>query len=208
MAIETKQYLDYLGLKDYDGRLKNWVQSLNTSTSAELQEAISNLEELVGSESVEERVSEAVAKIVDSAPETFDTLKEVADWIETHGEAAAALLQEVHDLEDEVAKVDQKVDDVYNAIQSISGAQIAALFLEAVAYDNSKSVAEQIAALGESQKLVINAATDATITEDITINSDCTIEAEGVEFTGNITIAEGKEITVIGATFSGAVTIQ
>lgn len=48
-------------------------------TDAELQQAIDALEALVGEGTVDERVAAAVAQILDSAPETFDTLKEVAD---------------------------------------------------------------------------------------------------------------------------------
>ena len=208
MAFEGKQYLDYSGLQTYDAKIKQWFKSLNDSSAAELQASIDSLEALVGEGTVDERVAAAVASIIDSAPETFDTLKEVAQWIEEHGEAASALIQRVAELEDEAARIDAKVDDAYAAIQSISGTYIEALFLEPVAYDNSKTVAEQIAALGENEKLVIDSAEDSVINEDIAIANDCVIEAEGVEFAGNITVADGTAVTVIGATFSGTVTVQ
>ena len=206
--LEVKQYLDYDGLKDYDYLLKNWIKSLNTASSNELQEKIDNLELLVGDEKVEEVVSEAIANLVDSAPQTFDTLKEIADWIESHGEAAAALVATVAQMGEDIVALDTKIDNVYDAIQSISGVYIEALFLEPVAYDSSKTVVEQIAALEEGQKLVIDASEDAVISEDIAITSDCVIEAEGVEFSGAITVDKDVEATVIGATFSGPVTIQ
>lgn len=212
MAFENKQYLDYSGLQTYDAKIKEWVNALNSSSAAELQDAIDALEALVGEGTVDDRVAAAVASIIDSAPTTFDTLKEVADWIETHGEAAAALVQRVAELEEEVEtetkRLDDKVDDAYAAIQSISGVMIEAMFYTPVAYDSSKTVAEQIAALGENEKLVIDSATDATIAENITISDDCVIEAEGVEFTGTITVAEGVSANVIGATFSGQVVVQ
>lgn len=47
-------------------------------------------------------VSEEVAKIVNSAPEAFNTLKEIADWIEEDAEPAIVLAN----------KVEQKVDKV------------------------------------------------------------------------------------------------
>ena len=205
---EIKQYLDYPGLEEYDYRLKNWIKQLNLAQSQELEEAINNLEIQVGEGVVEERIAAAIANLVDSAPQTFDTLKEIADWIEEHGEAAAALIESVATLGQELERVEDKVDSNWNAIQSIPGAYIEALFLEPIEYDSSKTMTEQIAALGDNEKLVINAAEDAVISEDITINSDCVIEAEGVEFSGNIAVAEGTAATVIGATFSGTVTIQ
>lgn len=78
MAFENKQYLDYSGLKTYDAKIKEWMRSLNSASAADLQASIDNLEALVGEGTVDERVAAAVASIIDSAPETFDTLKEVA----------------------------------------------------------------------------------------------------------------------------------
>ena len=36
-------------------------------------------------------VSDEIAKVVAGAPESFDTLKEVSDWISTHGQDAASM---------------------------------------------------------------------------------------------------------------------
>lgn len=41
--------------------------------------------------SVKKTVSDEIAKIVAGAPESFDTLKEVSDWISTHGQDAASM---------------------------------------------------------------------------------------------------------------------
>ena len=41
--------------------------------------------------SVKKTVADAVAKIVADAPESFDTLKEISDWISSHADDAAAM---------------------------------------------------------------------------------------------------------------------
>ena len=41
--------------------------------------------------SVKKTVSDEIAKVVAGAPESFDTLKEVSDWISTHGQDAASM---------------------------------------------------------------------------------------------------------------------
>lgn len=41
--------------------------------------------------SVKKTVADAVAKIVADAPESFDTLKEISDWIASHSESAATM---------------------------------------------------------------------------------------------------------------------
>lgn len=41
--------------------------------------------------SVKKQVADAIAKIIADAPESFDTLKEISDWISTHAEDAATM---------------------------------------------------------------------------------------------------------------------
>lgn len=77
---------------------------LASALSTEISNASSNIatqtgriDTLVGNESGDDAKSvrvisaEEVAKIVASAPESFDTLKEIADWISTHSDDAAAM---------------------------------------------------------------------------------------------------------------------
>ena len=47
--------------------------------------------------SVKKTVADAVAKIVADAPESFDTLKEISDWISTHSESASAMNTAIQD---------------------------------------------------------------------------------------------------------------
>lgn len=206
MAIE-KTFLDYTGLQAYDSKLKDWVKALQNASASEvtggLQAQIDALNELVGEGTVDERVAAAVASIVDSAPETFDTLKEVASWIEEHGEAAAALIQTVADQGQEIVALDHKIDEVADSIQAISGTYIDALFLEAVTVAEGQTIQDAIDTLGEGQKLVLT----EDVAEDLTINHDAVIEADGVTFSGKITVAQGIAATVIGATFTGEVVV-
>jgi len=206
MAIE-KTFLDYTGLQAYDSKLKDWVKALQNASTSEvtggLQAQIDALNELVGEGTVDERVAAAVASIVDSAPETFDTLKEVASWIKEHGEAAAALIQTVADQGQEIVALDHKIDEVADSIQAISGTYIDALFLEAVTVAEGQTIQDAIDTLGEGQKLVLT----EDVAEDLTINHDAVIEADGVTFSGKITVAQGIAATVIGATFTGEVVV-
>ena len=206
MAIE-KTFLDYTGLQAYDSKLKDWVKTLQETSAADvaggLQAQIDALNELVGEGTVDERVAAAVAGIVDSAPETFDTLKEVASWIEDHGEAAAALIQTVADQGQEIVALDHKIDEVADSVQAISGTYIDALFLDAVTVAEGQTIQDAIDTLGEGQKLVLT----EDVAEDLTINHDAVIEADGVTFSGKITVAQGIAATVIGATFTGEVVV-
>lgn len=52
-----------------------------------------------------EEAKSAVSAVVDGADDAFDTLKEVADWINTHGEAATELTSRVKANEDAITKL-------------------------------------------------------------------------------------------------------
>ena len=87
---------------------------------------------------------------------------------------------------------------------SISGTMIEALFLDPVELEENQSVQDAIGALQEGQKLVLT----EDVAEDLVITSDAVIEAEGVDFSGTITVSESAAVTIIGATFSGEVVVQ
>ena len=45
-----------------------------------------------GEGSTDKKITDAIAKLVDNAPEDLDTLKEIAEWIKNHGTEAAGML--------------------------------------------------------------------------------------------------------------------
>lgn len=80
-----------------------------------------------GEGSVSKTVSDAVSALVDNAPETFDTFKEIATWIEKHGNDATAMTTAISALEailagfgtgeGETATVKKYVDDAITALK-------------------------------------------------------------------------------------------
>lgn len=56
-----------------------------------------------GEGSVDKKVSEAVARIVADAPEAYDTLKEIADWIASHSTDATAMNTQINANKDDIA---------------------------------------------------------------------------------------------------------
>lgn len=67
--------------------------------------AISTIQGTDTSKSIRTIASEEVAKVVDGAGESFDTLKEIAEWITTHGSQAADLSTAVAKLQGIVAGI-------------------------------------------------------------------------------------------------------
>ena len=200
----AKQYLDYTGLREYDARIKAWIEAHQPEIPevdlSGIESTLQELQSLVGNESVSAQIESAMNALIDGAPQALDTLKEISNWIEEHGEAASALVESVASLGDKINQVESKID----AINAISGTMIEALFLEPVTLEENQSVQDAINNLQEGQKLVLT----NNVAETLVINSDAVIEAEGVDFSGNITVDKDAAVTIIGATFSGEVVVQ
>lgn len=200
----VKEYLDYSGLREYDAKIKAWIQNHQPEIPevdlSEIESTLQELQNLVGNESVSTQIESAINALINGAPNALDTLKEISDWISEHGEAASALVESVASLGEKVNATNEKLDNFV----AISGTLIEALFLEPVEVEPGQTVQSAIDSLQEGQKLVLNNDVDETLV----INNNAVIEAEGVDFSGNITVDKDAAVTIIGATFSGEVVIQ
>ena len=135
--METKVYLDKEGLALYDELIKLYIQSqiADVNVEAEAERAQAAEQELykqlvaIGTDRIkplEDKVNslaEMLELLTADAPEAFDTLKEIADWIKQDETATASLIQTVS------AKADKSyVDEKYAQITSINEGSIEALF--------------------------------------------------------------------------------
>lgn len=71
-------------------------------------------------EAVKKLINDAIANVVDSAPENFDTLKELADWIANDTDGAAAMATQIQNNEKSITELQkiietQEVDTIENA---------------------------------------------------------------------------------------------
>ena len=135
--METKVYLDEEGLALYDELIKLYIQShvADANVEAEAERAQAAEQELykqlvaIGTDRIkplEDKV-DSLAKMLDlltvDAPEAFNTLKEIADWIKQDETATASLIQTVSEKADK-----SYVDEKYAQITSINESNIEALF--------------------------------------------------------------------------------
>ena len=135
--METKIYLDEEGLALYDELIKLYIQSqvADASVEAEAERAQAAEQELyeqlvaIGTDRIKpledkvDSLAEMLELLTVDAPEAFDTLKEIADWIKQDETATASLIQTVS------AKADKSyVDEKYAQITSIDEGSIEALF--------------------------------------------------------------------------------
>lgn len=111
---DEKYYLNEVGLralwKKLDDRDKEIVRKildnktaidlLNATATTDTQAPLGSVERTVG-----DKVAEEIAKIVANAPADFDTLKEIADWISTHSDSAAAMNSAIQENRDAVSSL-------------------------------------------------------------------------------------------------------
>lgn len=98
---KTELYLAKLN-GDYDGALP----PPNTKVEIYLYNLVKN--GIVQDDleiSISQKVAEEVAKIVAGAPEDFDTLKEMSDWLLEHEDSAAAMNSEIQELKTSKADI-------------------------------------------------------------------------------------------------------
>lgn len=200
----AKEYLDYAGLKQYDEAIKQYIAdhaspAVEPYDDSALVTDLNNLKELVGETPVADQITAAITALVNGAPNSLDTLKEIAEWINTHGEAASDLVSVVAEQGEKLSAVENKVD----AITAISGTYIDALFLTPVEVAEGQTVQEAIEALNEGEKLVLTGDVD----EDLRINQNAVIEAQDVTFNGKISVDQNVTVTIIGASFAGEVVV-
>lgn len=84
------------------------------------------IDTLNGASTVQGSVAYQIAQVVAGADESFDTLKEIADWITTHKTDAASMNSQINTNKDDIAALKTKVGDTSVADQ-ISAAVDAAL---------------------------------------------------------------------------------
>ena len=111
---DEKYYLNEVGLralwKKLDDRDKEVVKKiLDNKTAIDLLNATATIDNQAPLGSVErtvgDKVAEEIAKIVANAPEDFDTLKEIADWISTHNDSAASMNSAIQENRDAVSSL-------------------------------------------------------------------------------------------------------
>lgn len=71
-----------------------------------------------GEGSVKKAVSDAVASIVNGAPEAYDTLKEISDWISTHASDAAGMNSQINTNKTDIANLKTLIGTLPNTATS------------------------------------------------------------------------------------------
>ena len=68
-----------------------------------------------GEGSISKTIADEIAKVIADAPESFDTLKELSDWINTHSESASEMNSKIQKNASEIEKKLDKNQGVENS---------------------------------------------------------------------------------------------
>lgn len=116
LAIANKGVADAKTAQDAANAAQSDIDALETVVGADdnaglrkrikdNEDAIGTLQGLDTNKSARTIAAEEVAKVVNGAPESFDTLKELSDWISTHGTDATAMNTAITKLQSIVAGI-------------------------------------------------------------------------------------------------------
>lgn len=127
MAEAIKKYGAHLDLEN-SSKILNMLQATEAGNAVEYQQFVDTLADyllesqvvtsmteaagtVADTPTVKSYVDTALANLVNSAPEAYDTLKEIADWIDTHEDVYEALVSTVGNKLDSSA-VTTNIEDV------------------------------------------------------------------------------------------------
>ena len=189
MADNTaKRYLDLEGLKTfYDllvGKFADKSELVTLKDSLKKYITTVDAQKLVKAE-----ISKEIAKVVDNAPATFDTLKEIADWIESHPESIAELNSRLTSVEDSVSTLSSTVAGLGTSVEG----------LESKDTELETSIGEATGRIGTLEATIGNA--ESGLVKDVADNASeiSTVDGKVDSLTGRVSANEGAIETLNGS---------
>lgn len=97
-----------------------WAEVPGATDISDLQATVKVLVGEDSDKSARTIAAEEVAKIVSDAPEAYDTLKEIADWIQSHPDDVTALNTRLTAVEGNVTLIQQEVGDLTTSLNELT----------------------------------------------------------------------------------------
>lgn len=171
------------------GAVEGSITSINEALDSKLEASdLSDLEgkvaTLIGvdaNKSVRTIASEEVAKVVDGAPATFDTLKEIADWIEKHPDSVAEINSRLTSVEGSVSTLSSTVEGLGTSVEG----------LESKDAELETSIGEATGKIGTLEATIGNA--ESGLVKDVADNANAisTVNGKVDSLTGRVSANEG-----------------
>lgn len=164
-------------------------RKLEASDLSDLESKVATLIDVDANKSVRTIASEEVAKIVDGAPKTFDTLKEIADWIASHPDSVAEINSRLTSVESSVSTLSSTVEGLGTSVEG----------LESKDAELETSIGEATGKIGTLEATIGNA--ESGLVKDIADNATeiSTVNGKVNSLTGRVSANEGAIETLNGS---------
>ena len=173
------------------------IEGINSALDSKLEASdLSDLEgkvaTLVGADadkSVRKIASEEVAKVVDNAPSTFDTLKEIADWIASHPDSVAELNSRLNSVKESVSTLSSTVAGLGTSVEGLVSKDA----------ELETSIGEATGKIGTLEATIGNA--ESGLVKDVADNASAisTVGGKVDSLTGRVSANEGAIETLNGS---------
>ena len=171
------------------GAVEGSITSINEALDSKLEASdLSALEgkvtTLIGvdaDKSVRTIASEEVAKVIDGAPATFDTLKEIADWIASHPNSVAEINSRLTSVEENVSTLSSTVAGLGTSVEG----------LESKDAELETSIGEATGRIGTLEATIGNA--EGGLVKKVADNATAisTVDGKVDSLTGRVSANEG-----------------
>lgn len=116
-----------LSKNDFTDAFKQKLESLQNYNDGALTERVSNVELVINTlqgdaatpGSIAKMTADAVASIVDSAPQDFDTLKEISNWITGHADSAAAMNSQITENTEKISQIESQLGGLDLSVENV-----------------------------------------------------------------------------------------
>lgn len=155
----------------------------------------------IGTSGIDTAISTAIAAVVDGAPETFDTLKEISDWITADTTGAAAILADVANKAD---KVSGAVNGNFAGLDAngnlTDSGYKAADFQAAGSYKTTQTAVSDPSANGNAAAFIDSISQDANGAITVTKKN---VQAASASQAGLMSAADYSKLAAVSASVSG-----
>lgn len=155
----------------------------------------------IGTSGIDTAISSAIAAVVNGAPETFDTLKEISDWITADTTGAAAILADVANKAD---KVSGAVSGNFAGLDAngnlTDSGYKAADFQAAGSYKTTQTAVSDPSANGNAAAFIDSISQDANGAISVTKKN---VQAASASQAGLMSAADYSKLAAVSASVSG-----
>lgn len=176
-----------------------------TTLAAKLAEIITTLNTKATTDEMNSAISTAIGNLIGGAPETYDTLKEISDYISAHADVVSGLNAAIGNKVDKVAGKGLSTNDFTTALKNKLDAIAAGAEVNQNAFSNLKVGSTTIASGSKTATLELAAGANIELTPDAT-GKKVTIAAHDTTYDEATTSAAGLMSAADKAKLNGIAT--